>query len=376
MNLLFRLLALLMLLTAATSRAEVPLNRLLGKLDAEQYEKDVGVLAGGPYKLSRRAPEMKMADRFTPGNLAKARAFLTKRLQSMGYQNVYAAEFDMLYKTGTGLQKRGDGVNLWVEIPGSEKPNDIVTYVAHYDTTGKNRPGANDNGTGVASLLAVADALKKSRIRPKRTVRFLLTDGEERRPLYQGSEHFFESSVRAGENNVLVINVDMLGYQPSDFETAGYSAELYPKALGLLEKANRESGLNMEMTAFEPFFSDNLPPTFKGIPAIAITEDSRDVEGSLIDAYPYYHEAKDKPKEVNFAYAMKLVKWSAATLLLAANNPRQRFDNERSKLIRQADELQRKYRDNGAVHEAVEIRRHARSLCMATLKILGDPDIE
>ncbi len=46
-------------------------------------------------------------------------------------------------------------VNLEIEIDGSLQPEEIVMIGAHYDTI-SDCPGANDNGSGVASLLELA----------------------------------------------------------------------------------------------------------------------------------------------------------------------------------------------------------------------------
>src|SRR5688572_29599020 len=57
--------------------------------------------------------------------------------------------------------------NLEATLVGSSKKDEIVVVGAHYDTV-MNCPGANDNGTGVASVLEMARALKATK--PQRTV--------------------------------------------------------------------------------------------------------------------------------------------------------------------------------------------------------------
>ncbi len=369
-----------LLLCSAPLRAETRLDRLMQAIDEGQYETDLNVLAG----TERFTPangwwSQVMTDRFRAGNLKKARRYLTDRLKGMGFENPEHLPFKLKLKedqTVFGQLFKGGrtgGVNIVAEIKGSERPDEIVTYVAHYDTTGKYMPGADDNGSGVAALLSTAEAFMKTGIRPKRTVRFLLADAEERSPLYQGSEDFFEKSLAKGEKNILVMNLDMIGYSPTGQNTGGYSAELFPKAKRLLEKASEKAGLNLEMTAFEPFYSDNLPPTFKGIPSLAITEDARDARGRLIETYPHYHEGSDLPGEVNIPYAKTMTKWSAAALFLAANSDRT-FDTTASLRIAEAHRRARGYREEGNAEEAFKLAAGARHWCMRQLERLGGED--
>jgi hypothetical protein len=68
--------------------------------------------------------------------------------------------------------------NVVAEIPGRELPDELVILGAHLDSW-QPGTGAQDNGTGVASLLEVARAIKALNRAPRRTVRFVLFGGEE-----------------------------------------------------------------------------------------------------------------------------------------------------------------------------------------------------
>ncbi len=68
--------------------------------------------------------------------------------------------------------------NTVAEIPGSEKPDEVVIIGAHLDSWDLGT-GATDNGTGSTAVLEAARALKKSGVKPKRTIRFVLFTGEE-----------------------------------------------------------------------------------------------------------------------------------------------------------------------------------------------------
>lgn len=64
------------------------------------------------------------------------------------------------------------------EIPGTDANGEYIVIGAHLDSW-QLGTGAEDNGTGAASVLAIAQAMKAAGIQPRRTVRFILFGGEE-----------------------------------------------------------------------------------------------------------------------------------------------------------------------------------------------------
>ena len=71
--------------------------------------------------------------------------------------------------------------NTVAEIPGSEKPDEVVIIGGHIDSWDLGT-GATDNGTGIMAVLEAARALKAVGVKPKRTIRFVLFSGEEAGP--------------------------------------------------------------------------------------------------------------------------------------------------------------------------------------------------
>ena len=67
-------------------------------------------------------------------------------------------------------------VNLWVDVLGRERPGELVVVGAHYDTV-EGSPGADDNASGVAALVALARRFATSA--PDRTLRFVAFANEE-----------------------------------------------------------------------------------------------------------------------------------------------------------------------------------------------------
>jgi Zn-dependent M28 family amino/carboxypeptidase len=80
--------------------------------------------------------------------------------------------------TNSFSDKPAEVYNTVGEIPGSEKPGEVVILGAHLDSWDLGT-GSTDNGTGSMAVLEAARALAKSGLKPKRTIRFVLFSGEE-----------------------------------------------------------------------------------------------------------------------------------------------------------------------------------------------------
>lgn len=106
--------------------------------------------------------------------------------------------------------------NVLAYIKGSEYPDEILVISAHSDHLGIEdgiiNPGADDNGSGTASLLEIAQAFKLAELKgngPKRSILFLHLTGEEE-GLY-GSRYYIEHPVFGLENTIADLNIDMIG---------------------------------------------------------------------------------------------------------------------------------------------------------------------
>lgn len=111
---------------------------------------------------------------------AKARAYLIGRLQEIGVTPALGGTFENAFET-----KRGGasvtGVNLLAIVNGTGGSDRALVVMAHYDHVGVRGGqiynGADDNASGVAGLLAIAESLKRRA--PLHDVILALVDGEE-----------------------------------------------------------------------------------------------------------------------------------------------------------------------------------------------------
>lgn len=146
-----------------------------------------------------------------------------------------AADFIQLALIDTGLKTTRQPFvvgtttvyNIEAELPGSN-PSEIVVVGAHYDTE-HGSPGADDNASGVAALLALARAY--SNAAPTRTLRFVAFVNEEwpyfRTP-NMGSRVYAAQCRARKENIVAMLSLEMLGYYS---EKKG--SQSYPFPFGL-----------------------------------------------------------------------------------------------------------------------------------------------
>ena len=98
------------------------------------------------------------------------------------------------------------GKNIVASLQGKESSN-IVVVSAHYDSVSIS-PGANDDGSGVAVVLAAADIM--SHYSFNSTIRFVLFSGEEQGLL--GSHEYVQNASRKGEHILGDITLDGVGY--------------------------------------------------------------------------------------------------------------------------------------------------------------------
>lgn len=105
--------------------------------------------------------------------------------------------------------------NVLAWLPGSDpaRADDYVLIAAHYDHLGRNGdtffPGADDNASGVAGLLAIAKALATGPRKPRRSVLFAAFDAEEQGLV--GAETFARKPPRPLQQAIAMINLDMIG---------------------------------------------------------------------------------------------------------------------------------------------------------------------
>lgn len=106
-----------------------------------------------------------------------------------------------------------------VEGSDPELKNEYILISAHLDHEGYNEdgyilPGADDNASGSAGVIELAQAFALNPVKPKRSILFVHWAGEERYCV--GSRYFAENPTAPKEQIVLCINMDMIGRRTAE----------------------------------------------------------------------------------------------------------------------------------------------------------------
>ncbi|MDR6627855.1 M20/M25/M40 family metallo-hydrolase [Caulobacter segnis] len=164
-----------------------------------------------------------------PGS-EKARAYILSRFAQIGLAPIgerFEQPFTFVKRDGSTVQ----GVNLVARIKGTEGGKAMVVS-AHYDhlgvRDGEIYNGADDNASGVAGLLAVAEAFKAKP--PKHDVIFAAVDAEEGG--LRGARAFAAKPPVPLETIALNVNFDMLSKnQKNELYVAGAAPFPYLKPI-------------------------------------------------------------------------------------------------------------------------------------------------
>jgi len=119
------------------------------------------------------------------------------------------------YKVESRHIEKATAYNIVGYIEGTDPKlkGEVVLYGAHVDHVGRPMgilfPGADDNASGSAVVMQIAEAFARMGRRPKRTVAFGLFSGEEFGIL--GSQHFAKNLPPQFKKIDVMINFDMVG---------------------------------------------------------------------------------------------------------------------------------------------------------------------
>jgi Zn-dependent M28 family amino/carboxypeptidase len=245
----------------------------------------------------------------TPGS-AKARAYLIGRMQDIGIEpfgDGYAQPFTARHKDQTL-----NGVNLVGRIRGTGTSDRVLVIGAHYDHFGTRHGqvlnGADDNASGVATLLAIAQDF--ARERPTHDVIFALWDAEEQ-GMY-GAHAFLEQPPVPLGRIALNLNLDMMSRSDAgELWIAG--AHHYPFLRARFEALARSAPVTLKIGHDGPPWkgsddwtagSDHYAFHRRGIPFAYLG----------VEDYPDYHQPGDDFDTIPKDFFAR----SAATALQAA----------------------------------------------------------
>jgi len=288
--------------------SSVLVSNMMNEVQATNLHNMVSQLSGGPNAVIG-GDLYTVATRHTTRQVSSHRAaqYCLERLQALGWQASYH------HWSGGGYSN----CNVIAVLPGGAKSSEIVMGVAHLDNmpSGGVAPGADDNASGVAGLLAAAGALAKCSY--ERTICLFICTGEEQGGY--GSLAYADLAATRGDNIIGVLNLDMIAWDGGGApdlrlhtRTAGnpgYAGDRAVAAMFTNVVASYMPGrLTPIITADGEDASDHDSFWREGYSAILAIEDDYD------DFNPYYHTTSDTLSRLNMTYFTWFVRASVGTL--------------------------------------------------------------
>ena len=247
-------------------------------------------------------------------------------------QDISAPEFFPNYYQKVPKEVLPDGINnsqnIIAYIEGSKFPDEYLYISAHSDhegvINGQIYNGADDNGSGTAAVLEMAEAFSqavKDGHRPKRSIVFLHVTAEE--VGLHGSRYYTENPIFPLDNAVATLNIDMIGRVDDrhiDNENYIYligSDKMSTELHFVAQKANAEfTNLNLDYKYNDDrdpnryyYRSDHYNFAQKGVPVIFF------FNGEHAD----YTKPTDTAEKINYPLLQKRTKLIFATAWYLAN---------------------------------------------------------
>jgi len=251
-----------------------------------------------------------------PRQLAQAAEYIESELRAEGY-DVRRQRY-----TAVGVECS----NLEVEISGSARPKEVVVIGAHYDTVWGS-PGANDNTSGVAAVLALARTFSERK--PKRTLRFVAFANEEP-PFFHtedmGSLVYARRCAERSERIVAMLSLETIGYfsdSPASQKYPPPFGRLFPSAgdfIFFVGNFKSRRLVRRAIRAFrrsEPFPSQGAAPPESLVPGVGLSDQwsfwragypALMVTDTAMYRYPNYHERGDTFDKIDFDRMARVVR--------------------------------------------------------------------
>lgn len=196
----------------------------------------------------------------------------------------------------------------------------FIVVSAHYDhlgvKDGRIYHGANDDGSGVVSVIEIAQALASLEIRPKRSIVFAAFFGEEE-GLY-GSRYYTHHPPEPLHSTVANINLEQMGRtDEQDGPEVGafaFTGPSYSNLPATMTAAARTQGVKVYSKRNADGFydrSDNYPFAEAGIVAHTVV---------VAFEYPDYHGPGDEWEKIDYVNMARVDRGVAAGVLQAAND--------------------------------------------------------
>jgi len=207
-------------------------------------------------------------------------------------------------KTGGAYTSR----NVVAELPGRERPEEIVVLGAHLDSW-ELGTGANDNGVNVALVMDVARGFKELGLTPRRTIRFVLFTGEEQG--MWGSRGYVAMHAKEMDRHAAAVIFDIGSGRTSGFFLNG-RPELQKPVDAALSVVSGLGSFQHPPDGIDG--TDNFDFLLAGVPNLVANQDS-------VPYVPDYHAESDTFDKVDQREAKANAAIAAALVYGLAESP-------------------------------------------------------
>jgi Zn-dependent M28 family amino/carboxypeptidase len=260
----------------------------------------------------------------TPG-ADSAAEYIARRFKSIGLQRPQAGWFQefTVSRESPQAQKAGiggtTGRNVIGLLPGRDgkRRDEVIVVGAHYDhlggglfgaldpdSAGRPHNGADDNASGVATMLEVAQRL--AAYKPDRTIVFVAFTGEELGLL--GSAWYARNPVAPIARTTAMVNFDMVGRLKND-RLIIYGTETAKEFPALLDSLNRTAGFDLKARGDGYGPSDQSSFYAVKLPVLHF----------FTDLHEDYHRATDDVERLNVPGMLKVAEFATALVLELAD---------------------------------------------------------
>lgn len=250
----------------------------------------------------------KMAGRFpgSPEN-KKVVKYLIKDFKKAGvkpYGKSYIQEFSTKIRVKKGLDTpvvTTQNVIGYIEGADPDLKHEFIVLGAHYDHLGMGGPsskkpdtvgihlGADDNASGTAALLEIAERLAANKTELKRSILFIAFGAEEQGLI--GSKYFVNNPLIPLSAIKLMMNMDMVGRMNAEKHLYMGGAASFNGGMELMKSLGPIVGINPIVIAYDVGGSDHVSFYKKNISVL----------GFHTGGHPQYHTPEDDFAHINVA---------------------------------------------------------------------------
>jgi hypothetical protein len=251
--------------------------------------------------LRKHLTRLTAAERGSVEGRREAAEYMERSFEEMGIPArilEFPSDYGRGFNVEATLQGTGGEKHLWV--------------TAHLDSV--HNAGANDDASGLASILMTAKALE--RLDPEHTVHFVAYDLEEVGLV--GSSRYVGSTVRSiqeqeGDRAIIGdLQSDMIGYEEGAFDAVIGTCDRAGSIDDALSRASKMLDSPIELREVCLGRSDHEHFWDAGLPAVVLTD------GAVYDGYPCYHKPCDTVDKLNLSYLRSMIQLTAAATALLA----------------------------------------------------------